>query len=118
MLRSKIVPIAMAAVIAIGGTVGFAYAANNNRGGEHEGGQEIASVLNAKTSLAQAIATAEQQSGGKAIDAGLENENGPMAFAVEVAKDNTIQKVLIDLQTGKVLKVVADDNEQGEHEKD
>jgi uncharacterized membrane protein YkoI len=121
MLRTKIVPIAMAAAIAVGSTVGVAYAANDNRSGENEGAQELATVVNAKTSLTQAIVAAEQQSGGKAIDAGLENENGAMAFAVDVAKDNTVQKVLVDLQSGKVLKVVAADSEQGEngeHEND
>jgi uncharacterized membrane protein YkoI len=116
MLRSKIVPIAMAAVIALGGAASVAYAAKHERGGEHEGAQEIAAILNAKTSLVQAIAAAEQQTGGKAIDAGIENENGVTAFAVEVAKDNSVQKVLVDLQTGKVLKVVAADNEQGEND--
>jgi uncharacterized membrane protein YkoI len=113
MLRTKIVPIAMAAVIALGSAVGVASAANNTPVGESGGAQEIATVVNAKTSLAQAIAAAEQQSGGKAIDAGLENENGAMAFAVDVAKDNIVQKVLVDLQTGKVLKMVAADSEQG-----
>jgi hypothetical protein len=37
-----------------------------------------------------------------------------MAFAVAVAKDNTVQKVLVDLQSGKVLKVAAADSEHGE----
>jgi uncharacterized membrane protein YkoI len=117
MLRTKIVPIAMAAVIAVGSTVGVAHAANDKRGGE--GAQERATIVSAKISLAQAIAAAEQQAGGKAIDAGLENENGTMAFAIEVAKDNVVQKVLVDLQTGKVLKVVAaDDEEDGERDND
>ena len=120
MLRTKIVPIAMAAVIAVGSTVGLAYAANNEHGA-NEGAQELAALVNAKTTLAQAIAAAEQQTGGKAIDAGLENENGAMAFAIEVAKDNTVQKVHVDLQSGKVLKAAAADSqhgEDGEHESD
>jgi uncharacterized membrane protein YkoI len=108
----------MAAVIALGSTAGVAYAANNKRGGENESTQERAALASAKISLAQAIATAEKESGGKAVDAGLENENGAMAFAIEVAKDNVVQKVLIDLQTGKVLKVVAADNDDGENEND
>ncbi len=49
-----------------------------------------------------------------AIDAGIEKENGVTAFAIEVAKDNAVQKVLVDLETGKVLKVVASDKEQNE----
>jgi uncharacterized membrane protein YkoI len=120
MLRTKIVPIAMVAVLAAGSVAGIASAANNKAGGENESAQERAALINAKTSIAQAIAAAEQQTGGKAIDAGLENENGAMAIAVEVAKDNTVQKVLVDLQTGKVLKVVVadSDHEDGENEND
>ena len=113
MLCTRIVPIAMAAVIAVGSTVGVAHAANNDRSA-NEGAQELAALVNAKTTLAQAITKSEQQTGGKAIDAGLENENGAMAFAVAVAKDNTVQKVLVDLQSGKVLKVAAADSEHGE----
>jgi uncharacterized membrane protein YkoI len=103
----------MAAVIAVGSTVVLAHAANSDRGA-NKSAQEVAALVNAKTTLAQAIAAAEQQTGGKAIDAGLENENGAMAFEIKVAKDNTVQKVLIDLQSGKVLKVAAADSEHGE----
>ena len=120
MLRTKIVPIAMAAVISVGSTVGIAHAQNTHRSA-NEGAQELAAVVNAKTTLAQAIAAAEQQTGGKAIDAGLEHENGATAFAIEVAKDNTVQKVHVDIQSGKVLKVAAADSqhgEDGEHEND
>jgi uncharacterized membrane protein YkoI len=116
MLRSKLVPIAIAAAIALDGAASAVYAAKNEHGGERRGAHEIATILNAKTSLTQAIAVAEQQSGGKAIDAGVENENGATAFAVEVAKDNTIQKVLVDVQTGNVLKVVAADKEEDEND--
>ena len=114
MLRSKLVLMAMAAAFALGSATSVAYAAKNEHGDEREGAQEIATILSARTSLAQAIATAEQQSGGKAIDAGIEKENGVTAFAIEVAKDNAVQKVLVDLETGKVLKVVASDKEQNE----
>lgn len=111
MLRTKMLPAAMAAAIAVGAG-GAAFAATHDR----EDAKDIAAVLNAKTSLAEAIATAEQQVGGKAIDAGLEREGGPMRFEVEVAKDKTVQRVLVDPQTGKVVKVMpADTGENGEN---
>lgn len=114
MLRSKIIPAAMVAVIALGGA-GAAFAGSGEK--ETDEKQEVAAVVNAKTSLAQAIATAEQQTGGKAVDTGLENRDGTMAFEVEVATGSTVQKVLVDLDSGKVIKVMpadADNNEDGE----
>ena len=74
--------------------------------------------VNRERLRAQAIAAAEQQIGGRAIDARLENENGAMAFVVEVARDNSVQKVFVDLQSGNILKVVAADSEDGEHDND
>ncbi len=114
MLRTRILPAAMAAAIAVGAS-GAAFAATD----EKEDAQDIAAVLNAKTSLAEAIAAAEQQVGGKAIEAGLDDESGGKRFEVEVAKDKTVQRVLVDPQTGKVVKVMpADTDENGEHDED
>lgn len=111
MFRSKVIPAALAAVLVLGGGAGIAQARDNERDGGNA--QERAAILNAKTSIAQAVATAEQETGGKAIDTGVENQDGNIALEVRVAKDNVVQKVLIDPQTGKVVKVVADDD--GEH---
>lgn len=120
MLRSKLLPAAMAAALALGSTAGIAFAANNNHGrsGEPEEAQEAAAVINAKTSLAQAIASAEQQTGGKAIETGLENQDGVMLFEIEIAKGNTVQTVLVDSRTGKVVKVMSADTENGEQDED
>jgi uncharacterized membrane protein YkoI len=70
MLRSKLIPATMAAVIALG--AGAASAAT----GEHENAGEIAAALAAKVSPAQAIATAEQQTGGRAMKIDVESEKG------------------------------------------
>jgi uncharacterized membrane protein YkoI len=118
MLRPKIIQATMVAVIALGGT-GAAFAGAGAK--EVNEQEEIAAVLNAKTSLTQAIAAAEQQTGGKAIDTGLENQDGTMAFEVKVAKGSTVQKVLIDLDSGKVIKVMAadaDHDEGGDNDED
>lgn len=77
---------------------------------------ELAGLDSSPTTLAAAIGTAEQQVGGKAVEAGYENENGQMLFEVEVAKDKTVHKVEIDAATGKVVKVAI--GEDGEHERD
>jgi uncharacterized membrane protein YkoI len=115
MRRSKIIPAAMAAVIVLGGT-GVAFSANAET--ETNRQQEISAVLKAKTSLAQAIAAAEQETGGKAVETGLENRDGVMAYEVKIAKGDALQRVLVDLDSGKVTKVTAADanHEGGEND--
>jgi uncharacterized membrane protein YkoI len=108
MFRNRLIPVAMATVVALGSTVAIAYAGSNDNS---QDSQEMAALRNAKISLAQAITGAEQQSGGKAINAGLNNENGAMTYGVEVIKGNTVQTVLIDINTGQVVKVLSADTE-------
>ena len=110
MFRKKLIPVAMATVIALGTAAGLASAGTNDNA------QEMAALSSAKTSLNQAIATAEQKVGGKAINGGLNNENGVMTYAVEVVdKGNTVQTVLVDLNTGGIVKVAPADVEPGEN---
>ena len=81
--------------------------------------QSDAAVMNApKVSLAQAIATAEQQTGGKAFDAGVDNENGTARISVQVAGSQGVRTVLIDPATGAVTATRAggDEGGQSEHE--
>lgn len=67
-----------------------------------------AKALNAaKVTLAQAIANAEQKSGGKAFDAKITSEGGAALYVVEVFGADKIQKVEVDTQSGEVLKVEA-----------
>ncbi len=118
MFRNKFIPTALAVAVALGGT-GAAFAANGNDKDNER--QEVAAVQSAKVSLTQAIAVAEQHVGGKAIESGIENRDGKIVgYEVEVARDNTVQKVLIDLDTGKVIKAtkVDIDDEDGEHAED
>jgi uncharacterized membrane protein YkoI len=106
MLRSKFIPAAMVAVFAVTGA-GAAFA----DGGSHrERGRdraknaqaEITAVLNAKTSLVQAIAAAEKQTGGKAVETGVAHRNGVAAYLIETADGTTVKKVLVDLDSGQV----------------
>lgn len=108
------IPLVLAAVVAFGGVSGLAYANEKSEG--HESAQELAALQSAKISLTDAIATAQKEvADGKVVDAGVENENGTISYAVEIEKNGTVQKVQIDLATGKVLKVAADtDDEENE----
>jgi uncharacterized membrane protein YkoI len=105
MFRRKLIPAVLATAMVVGSTAGAVYA------GSDDSAKELAALRNAKISLAQAIAGAEQKSGGKAISAGLNNENGAMAYGVEVVKGNTVQTVLVDLNSGEVVKILPADTE-------
>ena len=77
---------------------------------------EFAKLAASPVTLSTAVATAEKEIGGKAIEAAFENEDGKMLFEVEVAKDKAVHKVMIDAVSGKVVKVSA--AEAGEHKED
>ncbi|HEX3347499.1 MAG TPA: PepSY domain-containing protein [Acetobacteraceae bacterium] len=53
--------------------------------------------------LAQAIATAEQQTSGKAFDAGADFERGKPRVVVETNGPKGVQTVIIDAQNGQVV---------------
>jgi uncharacterized membrane protein YkoI len=67
--------------------------------------------------LAGAITIAEKEvPGGWVIDADVESDNGTVSYAIEIDKDG-VQTVLVDLQTGIVLKVAAkQDDEDGDED--
>jgi hypothetical protein len=60
---------------------------------------------------------AEQETGGKAVEIGLEDQDGVMAYEIKIAKGDILQKVLVDVDFDKITKVMAadDDHENGEH---
>ena len=109
MKRTKLLNVAIAGVLAAS-TLGVAYAKNNETRTN-----EAAVIANAKVTLAQAIATAEQQIGGKAVGTGIEEQHGSVAFEVEVLKDGQKHKVLVDPQTGQIVKTAMADTEQNEN---
>jgi uncharacterized membrane protein YkoI len=109
MVRNSL--LAVATIVALGGAAGIAQA------GDKLDAAEMAKLAAAKTSLSQAIAIAEKETGGKAIDADFDNEDGTLSLEIEVLKDNAVSKVIIDADTGKVLKVAAvADNEDEEND--
>jgi uncharacterized membrane protein YkoI len=83
---------------------------------DQEDQDEFAELAASSTTLAAAVATAEQHTGGKAIEASFDSEDGTMLFEVEVAKGDAVHKVMIDSASGKVLKVAT--AEDGEHDED
>lgn len=112
MTRSKLLNLAMAGVFAAStlGLVGTAMAKENDSKTD-----EMAIMANAKVTMAQAIATAEGQVGGHAVGAGIEDQNGFVAFEVEILKDGQKHRVLVDTQSGQVVKTAMADDEQNEN---
>jgi uncharacterized membrane protein YkoI len=81
--------------------------------GEHGAPVDLSKV---QVAMSQAIATAEQQAGGKATKAKLENEQGKLLYEVRVAGKDRATEVKIDAQDGKVLSTeAAHDHKHGDH---
>jgi uncharacterized membrane protein YkoI len=65
--------------------------------------QEQTALQGTRITLSQAIATAEQQSGGKAYDAGVDIDNGKPRIVVETNGPKGVQTVIVDAQSGQVI---------------
>ena len=67
-------------------------------------------MLQSKVSLAEAITIAEKETGGKAIRAGTDEEDGTVLIKVSIAQNGSIKKVFLDPQTGKIVKTHSDED--------
>ena len=97
-------------------------AANLVQAGESKEKEAIELKLfsQAKITLTEAIKAAEQKTGGKAMEAEVDDQSNTVQFEIEILKDGKIHEVMIDGITGKVLKVSLEDesNESTEDEKE
>jgi uncharacterized membrane protein YkoI len=107
MLCKKLFASALTTAVMLGGA-GAAYAQTN------DDAASISALGGAKISLQQAISTAEQRIGGKAIDAHLNSENAVTTYAIELLKGDAVQIVLVDLGTGGVVSIGPADSQPGE----
>ncbi len=107
MNRKTLLTAVIAGTLATGGIGGLAFAKER----QDAKNDEAAIMTNAKITMPQAIAAAQQATGGKAVGTGIEDQDGTVNFEVKVLKDGARQKVLIDTQTGKVVKTVAAQND-------
>jgi len=82
--------------------------------------KELQLFSKAKISLIEAIKAAEQNKGGKALEAELDDESNAVQFEIKILKDGKIYEVLVDGTTGNILKVSLDDesSESTENEED
>lgn len=111
--------IAAAAIIAsvVGAGVGTTVmAAGENDESEQ---QEMQALASAKISIADAVKTAEASAGGKAAEVELDNVEGKAAYDVSVVlADGTEHEVLVDANSGEVIKTVVDDDEGDDDDND
>lgn len=76
-----------------------------------ENAREAQMLTSARISLGDAVRTAEQQSGLKAAEAGLDDEAATATWEVSVGFGAQEKTVLVDAQSGQVKSVTADDGE-------
>ena len=91
------IPAALAAMLAAGSIAGTAHA------GDRGAGQEATALQGARTTLAEAIATAERQTGGQAYDAGVDTKGGQVRIVVETNGPKGVQTVSVDARSGQVV---------------
>lgn len=72
---------------------------------------DLARLEGSALSLAGAIETAEKETGGRAVEASVENRYGSTLFEVRVVKDFIAQKVWVDPATSKVISVPQKDDD-------
>ena len=99
MRRSKLICATMLAFGTVA-PVGSALAAT----GEHNNAAGVAAVLAAKVSPGQAIATAEQQTGGRAVKLDVEEEKGVHLYEIKTISEDKVLNVFVDTATGKVVR--------------
>lgn len=112
MLRFNTLAIAVLTCASLAG-LGAAMARDTTR--EPSEQDEWVAIQNAKVSLSEAIARAEQETGGTAVEAALELNNGALAYQIETAQADGRKEVIIDLATGAVLKVAGASEDEDQH---
>lgn len=69
---------------------------------DREDRAELTGIQNAPKSLADAVKAAERHSDAKAMSSAVEETGGKIVYEVEVIKNGTSQKLVVDPQTGQV----------------
>ena len=70
--------------------------------------EEIAALGAARISLSQAVEAAEKKIGGRAMDAGLEAQNGKIVYVAEILKERDMHRVSVDPETGEAVAMSVD----------
>jgi uncharacterized membrane protein YkoI len=112
--HNKILTATLAMVIMAGTAVNMAQAGES----KEKEAKELQLFSQAKITLTDAIKAAEHKTGGKAMEAEVDDESSTIQFEVEVLKDGKVHEVMVDGITGKVLKVSLEDESKESAEKE
>lgn len=96
MMIKRSIPILLAGVIVVGVAVPC-FAASRDEA------REQTALQGAKLTLSQAISVAEQRTGGKAFDAGVDVDKGKPRVVVETNGPKGVQTVIVDAQSGQIV---------------
>lgn len=114
MINGRIPAAALLVVLLATIVVGIAVA--HPEGERRSVDDSAALTANAKIALAQAISTAEQQVGGKAVSASIEVHREKAVYVVDVVKDGQIRTALVDTQTGALVDTFVTDGDDGDED--
>ena len=112
--HNKFLTALFATVIMTGTAVNMAQASES----KEKEAKELQLFSQAKISLTDAIKAAEHKTGGKAMEAEVDDESSTIQFEIEILKDGKVQEVMVDGITGKVLKVSLEDESKEGAEKE
>lgn len=105
---------ALFATVIMAGTANLAQASES----KEKEAKELQLFSQAKITLTDAIKAAEHKTGGKAMEAEVDDESSTIQFEVEILKDGKVHDVMVDGITGKVLKVSLEDESKEGAEKE
>lgn len=115
MLKRQIILAATtAAAIALG--AGGVFAASQSGESSEGEAREVETVRTASVPLAQAIATAEQQSNGRAVSAEAEEDDSQVLYEIRTIGDDNVVDFQIDPQTGNVVKTESEEIEDDDED--
>ncbi|OWQ82916.1 peptidase M4 [Roseateles aquatilis] len=120
---NRYVKYGVVAVAVSAGAIGAGAWAAREDGGPRAGGKEendALGVVQAKVSLTQAVAIAEQHFGGKASRAEYERTRQGVAYDIEVVTGDKVFDVRVDADKGAILSSAPDgrDGKEDRDEKD
>jgi uncharacterized membrane protein YkoI len=90
------IAIALAGVFVLG-LAGPTFAASSDEA------REETALQGTRLALSQAISIAEQQTGGKAFDAGVDVDHGKPRVVIETNGPKGVQTVIVDAQSGQIV---------------
>jgi uncharacterized membrane protein YkoI len=99
MTRMKSIPLALAAILALGGAVAFAQTAPQL--------PAKGAAQTSQSTLAEAVRVAERATGGRARKAEMESDRGADAWEIKTVSKERSAKVRVEPASGKVVRVDA-----------